>query len=366
MDELFALVEMYIQRTLNNNERRFLRDKFISMDKTELMSVNRKKLKKILITQLSDALLYNNRYDIKEKLQLYINEEGDNPEFKVSVPFSGSSSDTHSEEVTLFGKLNTAELVNKETHHYVMLDSRFKNENYSGLTFEYVFNGHDLPGTFTTYKPLKNIKKIKLLKPTIYMNKFYNNWENRSIGILIEELKGQSMVINETMSAHWIIKITDKALWLKRDVCEFDSDDFINNDYIFDVISGIDRLTIKLHNLTEFMPSLPEYGFASVTYGATTTFTTDEPHYQTIDVLNVPNSCFIVVEGFTTNDPTDDVLLINAINNTMGQIASVPSANTLVLGIDTSAISSVPGLKVKIYYENRRILIPLVITSIDD
>lgn len=363
MDYLLSLVETEHDTRIEGFERKFLAEAFSQIDKRQFMNLPDHVVKRKIVDIMGAVLNKVRELDMHE-LQYKMLVSGGN-----NLP--NGMMDKKKEDIrigSLFGVVDVDKLLDKMVYHHVMLDSRYRNLSYSNLCWEYVFNKQNLSGTFTTDAPLKNIMQVKLYKPMIPITPGYTNFEHRNVGILIDEFKIQSMILSENVRAHWILKTTDRSIWTKKSTCNFDDEDFVNNNYKFDKIKIVDRLTIRVNNLTEDIPFLPESDMASMSYGSITTFTTDNPHLLTGYPLNTSfqEITYILVTGFTTSDPITDIAVINNINSVRKHKAIITGAATITLDINTSGITPLSGLKVRVFYESRRILIPLVLVGEED
>lgn len=346
MDVLIKLVENKLGRKVTTDDKRKMLLVFKNMDKSRLDKLSNRSLKEKVVSTICKELGKPSP-DFHEWQFRTLVEGGDNLK-------NTAYDDNRVAIESIFGFKSIDEIKPKETHSYVLLDSKYKNTGYSGYVWEYVLNKGIGPGTFTSDVPIENITQIRLYKPTIPFDKDYTSFEHRSIGILIDEFKVQSMFIDTNLRAHWILKVTDKTITNGTEVCDFDDEDFVANEYKFDKIGVLHKLTIRLNNLYEDIVFKHDSDTATLTYGAVTTLTTTSPHLFT-------GSTYITVTGFTTGDVNADTSVIAAVNSKRDIRATVTGANTMTIPVNSTGIVPVPGLVVNVYFENRRILIPMEI-----
>jgi protein involved in polysaccharide export with SLBB domain len=90
-------------------------------------------------------------------------------------------------------------------------------------------------------------------------------------------------------------------------------------------------------------------------YGSPTEFTTAEAH-------NLSTGDQVEISDFSTDDTTTDATAISSVNAT--HTATVNSTTTFTINVDTSSVSPTSGLMGKVYYESKRIFIPMHIIFI--
>lgn len=346
MDTLIKLVEARLGKKVTADDKNKMIFVFKRMDKSKLDKLSNRALREKVVSTICKELSKPS-VDFHEWQFRTLVEGGDNLK-------NTAYDDDRVVIESIFGFKSLDDIKPKETNSYVLLDSKYKNTGYTGYVWEYVLNKGMVTGTFTSDVPIENITQIRLYKPTIPLDQDYTSFEHRSIGILIDEFKIQSMYIDTNLRAHWILKVTDKAITDGTQVCDFDDEEFVVNEYKFDKLGVLHKLTIRLHNMSEDIVFKHDSDTAVLSYGAVTTLTTSVPHLFT-------GSTYITVTGFTTGNINADASVIAAINSKHDILATVTGDNTLTIPINSTAVVPVLGLSVNVYFENRRILIPMEI-----
>ena len=257
---------------------------------------------------------------------------------------------------------------------YLILDSKYQHKGYQAsdgtFTFNYALTRASDVGIVSCTNDVKNIRSMTLLKPTIPSTK-YTNFNHRNLSIVIMEMNQQSyFCATPGQRAHWIIKVSD--VYMYDNVLNFDDEqftcDYARNDkyndkytnkpntFIFNFpIPRIERVTLTIGNCTQHIPFEHDTDVAIVTsYGNPITFTTSKPHKFTLPM-------YVTITSFTTSDVSADKWIIDTINSERAQLATIVGANRFSLAIDATSLTPIVGLQVNVYYEDRRVIVPLIL-----
>lgn len=259
------------------------------------------------------------------------------------------------------------------TTDHIILDSKYRQLNESGdtpitkFTFTYVHSKLIQSTTVNSGSPIENIAKIKIYSFTapygIELNE--KQFSYARLAVAIEELYHQSYAISENVRAHWmLIKYeTNPGNFQKRQ--EFRPDEFSDGVFEFhNNIKYLDKITIRLGSPTFPITYNHDRDTCTIaSYGTTTDITTTYPHKFNFALFA---RTFISFDNFTTADTILDRDTIASFNSGKEILATVIDANTLRVSIDTSGVTPLLGMKFNVFYEERRIRIPMEITYIKE
>ena len=97
----------------------------------------------------------------------------------------------------------------------------------------------------------------------------------------------------------------------------------------------------------------------AITYGATTIITTNIDH-------NLTTGDLVYFEDFTTTNPAIDGNKIHEINSVDGHFITTIASDKFRISINTAGLNPIPpGVAVNVYFDSKRIIIPLEITYIE-
>lgn len=349
----------------------------------------------ILLTNLNKK--YNNNYKLEDinkyindiNWQYYTSNDLDDVLDYLYKCINGSNITQLKKSIGISSVFNTQtfsdikrQLGQNSVWSYIILDSKYKNTavDVSDGTFIFYYSPVNYPstdtGVITSSGEIRNIKSITLHKPTI-PSTTYTNMNHKRLNIVIKELYHQSYYISQTQRAHWIIKANDNCIG-NCNVLDFDDEDFVHNriedakdevcrwsdpksenckqEFKFNhKITHIDRLTLIIGNCDQNIPFDHDSDSAMVSsYASPTIITTTLPHKFTLPF-------YVVISGFTTDNVEADKIFINAINNPRGLLATPTGSNQFSLPMNTTSITPTAGLEFNVYYEDRRIIVPISI-----
>ena len=156
---------------------------------------------------------------------------------------------------------------------------------------------------------------------------------------------------------HFIIKLCNVYI-SDYNALDFDDESFngVENKFIFNFpIGHIDQMTLTIGNCKQLISFKHDSDTATISsYGNPIVFTTTSPHLFTLPF-------YVMITGFNTLDPVADKYIIDTINSERAQKATVTGASTFTLPINSTGLTPLGGLTVNIYYEDRRIIVPLII-----
>jgi hypothetical protein len=250
---------------------------------------------------------------------------------------------------------------------YIMFDSKYRilteSKNADILSFVWGYTGGQNVriGSINSSSDIENIVCLKLQNFCMpYGKEFYDGLSSYSrISVVIDELSSQSYIVNKDKRAHWILKHDEFYSGLTKRI-EFNIDDFSNGEYWFNKpITYLDNITVKIGS-----PTLPitfnyDRDTCTATYGNPTVITTTYPHGF---FTGSPNTTYITMQNFTTNDVNADKTIISQMNSNTEILATVIDATNLSININTSGITPTPGLLFNVFFEDRRVIMHLEVT----
>ena len=260
---------------------------------------------------------------------------------------------------------------------YLILDSKYKSNAYPApdgvFIFEYrLMKGAGGVGVVSSSSEIKNIKSITLYKPTIPSTK-YTDMNHRSINICIQELNVQSYYLTNNQRAHFILKTSDVYI-NDNNVLDFDDEEFknkdvqytaddnpkfdssANNTFVFNFpVARIERLTISIGNCDRNIVFDYDRDTAIVNSYANPMIIRTSRNHNFTRPLNA------TITGFTTAAPIADKNIIAYINDERS-IRLIPAgSDLLIISVDATNMTPLIGMSFNIYYEDRRIILPLMI-----
>lgn len=315
---------------------------------------------------------FNDENAMNKLQQSIINEVGDNPPSYLDEANVEQSDIITAEIESILGlkseyKIQT--LFNPEAtliRNYIVLDSKYRiidntagASNITSFKWSYTDNINLQVGSVNTVGNIKNIKSIRVYQPRVPFVQSYMVTESRRINMLIHEFQAQSFLDYSGRKFHFDFQIilpfnTDPY----PNMVELFVEDFGDGEFKFrKPITTFDTLTISFGNFANIVPFNYDSDTITFTYGTTTTLTTSQPHLFSTGVTT-----YVTITGFTTANPTVDASIISTINSLYEQAATITGSNTMTISVDTSTITALTGLTASIYFEERRIVIPLEFT----
>lgn len=235
---------------------------------------------------------------------------------------------------------------------YIVLDSKYRNKSDVDTPGIYNFDivvGRSLTsGAVNIHESLKNIISITALKPTIPYIEGYIDINHRRVCLGIKELSTQSYNIND-MRSHFVFKTDDYYITNKLNVVNFIEE---NQTFKFNPpIRFLDHITLSVGNCKSLVSVPIDRDDAIITHGNPTVLTTTLPHEYSIGA-----KFYISIDKFVSSD--------DYLNNKFAKpiLATSTGINTLTVLYDTSTLIGTQN--VSIYYEDRRIVVNLIVECI--
>lgn len=303
---------------------------------------------------------------------------------------------------------------NKTKKAYICLDSRYAefSTDFKKMKWNYINTLQEGLNSTNVVGPVKNITAIRMLSFTT--RKFTSAAQRASV--LIEELSAQSFIFQNGRHFHFVGLINDLINPVSLDTrgliigAAYYIDDYtiINKVEILSgfkfsdgwyrfhkPIKALDTLTVSLgdpFNLVAF----PKYEFSNVTIsfvGTVATIVFEEPHQYPSIVNDWTNTFYppppqydeysLFIDGFTTDDPVADAVLIDWINKQEYTSVEIKDASTIEIriledlpaGVNVApVVNVVPGLappvgvpsKVRVRFNSYRIIMNYEVEYLED
>ena len=284
---------------------------------------------------------------------------------------------TELEIASLFG-LNNAfgiqQLFNPEAtyiRNYIVLDSRYRiinetnSNNIIAFTWSYVDNANIRDGSVNSVGTIKDIVSMRIYQPRVpfITSGSYNmNSETRRVSIVIQEFQSQSFIGPQGSRFHFMLQpvipvVTPPTTY--PNMIELEVEEY--NDGRFDFrrpVVTFDSLTLSFLDPVNIIPFLHDRDNITFTYGNPTIITTSIPHL----FVSTSGQTYGVISGFNTANPAGDAATINAINSLIELTLTVTGSNTFTIPIDTSTVTPIGGLVAQIFFNERRVVIPIELT----
>lgn len=287
-------------------------------------------------------------------------------------------SSTNVEIAALLG-LNNAfsiqQLFNPEAtyiRNYLILDSRYRiinepsSNNITQFTWNYVDNANIADGSVNSVGTIRNIVSMRVYQPRVpFVTSSHSSVnmssETRRVAIVIQEFASQSFIGPERSRFHFMLQPVIPAVAVVNypNMIELQVEEY--NDGKFDFrkpITVVNSLTVSFLDPVNVIPFLHDRDTCTFTYGSPTIITTSIPHLFTA----AAGLTYGVISGFTTDAPTTDAATIAAINSLIELTLTVTGASTFTVAINTSAITPTVGLVANIYFNERRVVLPMEFT----
>ena len=219
---------------------------------------------------------------------------------------------------------------------------------------------------------------VNIISMKLYKTKIPNipniSAASRRISIALKEFAAQACMLASGARAHWILGIEDVPDSHCTDMLIENFSDGVFNFAI--PINVIDKLTLVINDPLYKINWWNDRDKCTITYGVNTVVTTTLPN--NFNVITASYT-FVSFFNFTTADPVADKAIIDYLNS--GEvIAQITGPNTLLLlqtitsvnpflgvPLDTSSVTPLPpATQFDIYYEERRIFLPIEFLSLPD
>lgn len=226
----------------------------------------------------------------------------------------------------------------------------------STISWNYNSSGFFSTESVNTSYEIRNIVSIECAN--IYLPIIDDNMyqEFRQISMLIKELSGQSSQLTASRQFHFL----------------FDADTITND-------SGSERLKLTSafnRQIVEFTPPMTTISAFTLEFGSpaellsfgydrdsnpTSVSTSDPAVFTTSMDHGMQNGDLVYIEGFTTDTPSSDGVIINMANREAGHVIQSVTDNTFeIAALDTSALTN-PRCTA-IIFGNQRFFVPLKLT----
>lgn len=245
--------------------------------------------------------------------------------------------------------------------NYVVLDSKYRLQYDQGtisrFSWSYVDNANISMGSVNSIGTIKGVKSMRIYQPRIPYVASYMFVESRRINILVEEFQAQSFLAYTGRRFHFSLQPLLPSITPAPEMIELYVDDFGDGEYKFrKPITTFHTLSISFGNPYTIIPFNHDNDTIAFTYGNPTIITCNQPH------LFVNTTTYGTITGFNTNNPSADAAVIAAINSAQELTLTNTGANTFTINVNTSTITPTGGLVANIYFEERRVVIPIEFT----
>ena len=249
---------------------------------------------------------------------------------------------------------------------YIMFDSKYrivneqKNADIVSFVWGYTGGRNICIGSINSSSDIQNIVCLKLQNFCMpYGNEVYDGLSSYNrISVVIDEISAQSYIVSGNKRAHWILRHDEFYTTPATKRMEFNVEDFGNGEYWFNKpITYLDSITIKIGSPTLPITFKHDRDTCYATYGNPTIIHTTYPHLFTAYT-------YITLQNFITDNLQNDSAIIEQVNSKKEIRATVITANSLSIPIDTSTITPHINLLFNVFFEDRRIIMNLECTYI--
>lgn len=228
------------------------------------------------------------------------------------------------------------------------------------FTWSYADTADIRDGTINSVGRIRDLKEIRIYQPRvpfIYNGTPNMNSETRRVAILIPEFQAQSFIGPQGSRFHFLLQPVI-PLGPPPEMIELKVEEFNEGKFSFrKPITTFDTLSLQFLDPVNVIPFLHDRdNIVLFTYGNPTIITVLLPHLFTNAVT------YGTISGFTTADPSADAAQIAYINSPREIPLTITGANTFSLAVDTSTITPAPDLNCTIFYDERRIVLPVQFT----
>lgn len=398
LGKLIKTIQQKLNRVLTGHEKTYVINKVRNID-PELIT---KYPMDVLLTALSDALSQSvddlprgslrgdsaaleggweekeQSVDIKEFMKMHIGTTSeqdssyDVPEQK-SMLSSFRSFKSRREGITTGTETIISQLVGLDTsekirrslnpqsnlrQNYIIFDSRYRVKTYGSISafqWNFVQNLTLADGSVNIYGSLRDIVALRVY-PLRIPYVLAGDTAQERISLNVVELSPQGFVAHENRRFHFLFKTTVAGNWI-------DCQPFNFNDgyYRFNKpVSRLDTLTLTFGDPLKQIQFDADRSNYQIAYGVlVTTITTDIDH-------NLITGDKVYFEDFTTTNPVADADLIKFINGPDGFYITFIAPTIFTIPLDTSSLAPPPpGIKLSVYFESKRLYIPIEITYIE-
>jgi hypothetical protein len=243
--------------------------------------------------------------------------------------------------------------------HYICLDSKYRvgadSNTYTTQTWNYAATTNQRDGFITSQNEIRNIKAIRMYQTRIPWDTDASTFPvMRCVSVLFHEFASQSIITYTQRRFHFLMQM----IWNSSTVTGMELSFESNNDSVYEFqkpFLTFDKLTYSFASPYTLMTIYHDRDTCTFTYSAFyTSVVCSKAH-----LFNNPT--WITITGFTTGSPTTQSVIIDAINSADGQYVTVTNSTTLRLAayFPSASITPVVGLTANVYFDRRRVFMPL-------
>lgn len=339
---IVELIEKKIQRRITEDEENMIIKCIKNTSETVFKTYNITKITEVISTAVINEIHLNhcktNMVDIHELLRKNLGQTTATADVECD---SDDDDDIEEEECknvdvkTFFGVKDIHTLVKKINEPissvntaYLVLDSRYRsleNDGTKFLKWTHINNIITAQGTCNSVGNIRDVISIKLMPYTIPEILGVKS-PSLKISTLVHELCTQSYIANNRRF-HFMGDVT--RIFDNTTIKRVRHDDYANTEYKFNKpITHIDTLTLSLGDPIEQLDLFEDRMQGIITIGNPTIFTFNSDH-------NLIDSR-VYLSDFTTLSPINDEEIIQSINAINGLNATVTSATSISIPVDTS------------------------------
>lgn len=364
------IVKDIIERPLNKKEYTELSN-IINVRKTSIFSKNTANgIIKILCEQINNkrSVIQKRKSDEKnlEDMDKYFNDtihstdDGEIPRQKAITTVAATGTPVNINSI--FGTANPIELQKifnpsplYSKAHFI-LDRKYTSEinnNETLFTWNLSYHPAASDNSIITRAPLKNISSIKMY-PFRFPNTINAVTFAKRLSVNIEEIGSQAYQSScKNNQFHFLFEINTEVEDNGVTVLKLgDIGQNISKFEFFSKIQYLESITLSFGNPIIKLKLDRDRDVCDISsVGNQTLITVDTPHKCSI-------GDYISIDKFTTADIAKDNIEIELINNIHGWEITAITANTITIDVDISS-ATLLNVKVPIYFENRRFIIPI-------
>lgn len=362
-------ISKQLARDLRNYEKYYIKksvkklnmNKFANQPIDKIMSVLSKILSQKITTleQTEKRTTYTEKKEKEfDKLNNIVNYQQKEMHMTSDEPPANKTMDISIEEIlgldSIYALQKEFQLPSLFEKHYIILDSENRDlltSTSSKFIWNYTTNVNPRQGFVNSSLPIKNTRAIQLYQPLMAKPTTDLSLTAR-VSILLDEFFQQAFIAGNNRRYHWLTRVFDEALQYSLHLEGF-SDGLIKFNK---PVQEFDTLSLSFGSPIDILEFYPDRANATFTYGGSTTITTDIVH-------NLSAGEYVRFDDFTTDDPTTDASIIEQMNsNICLEVTGVPTATTFTITLDTSLITPTAGLSITVFFENKRVIIPMEFT----
>lgn len=367
MQRVRHVIETIRRRRLTMGEQASLRNFIYSLPSTKLANYNDDEIEKTIVNRWlkgqSSLNKENEVLDTHEMLKNINGMKSDNDTITTSInkvseiPKIANAVDLSSvlgnnDQYGIQRIINPQALYSKTQ---ILLDSRYRSLDTDGTTlFKWSFSNTLITqqGTFNTISPIRDIIAIKVLGPIKIPYTSYAENPTKNITMYYNEFSNQCVPAQENRKYHHWMDYSVEDDWIT-----LNAEKYNEGTYFFDKpITTLDTLSINFGAPLQIIQFDLDRMNGIFTAGEQTTITFPSAH-------NLDSGYTIYFSNFTTTDPSNDSVIIAAMNSIYGLKVTRVDITKVTVDVNTSSISGVMNSPVAFFGE-KRLYVPLEITYI--